>query len=134
MKIMKFKIGDEVWGIQRGWSEGIINGKITKIETVTTHNDKEIDVIYIQGDSWMMSGTVTEKDVYKSRNDAEKAYNAEIQNRIEEYKSKIHTVEDLVRFMFNENVAHAEEYTNYEARQAVIEKAKELLALNLGGK
>lgn len=132
MKIMRFKIGDEVWGIQRGWSEGIIHGKITKIETVTAHGGKEVDVIYIQGDSWMMSGTVAGQDVYESKNDAEQAYSAEIQNRIEEYKSKINTVEDLVRFMFNKNVAHAEEYTDYEARRAAIEKTKELLDIELG--
>lgn len=34
--------------------------------------------------------------------------------------------------MFNENVACAEEYTDYEARQAAIEKAKELLGIELG--
>ena len=80
----------------------------------------------------MLSGVVKEQDVYISKNDAEQAYNTEIQNRIEEYKSRINTVEDLVKFMFNENVTHAEEYTNYEARQAAIEKAKELLSIELG--
>ena len=62
----------------------------------------------------------------------EKAYKEEIQNRIKEYKSRINTVEDLVKFMFNENVTDIGEYTNYEAQQAAIEKAKELLGIELG--
>ena len=34
--------------------------------------------------------------------------------------------------MFNENVTDIGEYTNYEAQQAAIEKAKELLGIELG--
>lgn len=128
----KFKTGDKVWGIERGWAEGIIHGEITKIETVKDHEGKEINIIDIRGSSAMLSGTVKEEDVYMSKNDAEQAYNTEIQNRIEEYKSRINTVEDLVKFLFNENVVYSEEYTNYEARQAAIEKAKELLDIELG--
>lgn len=126
-----FKIGDKVWGIERGWREGIIYGEITKIETVKYCTGKEINVIEICGSSAMLSGSVKEEDVYMSKNDAEQAYNKEIQNRIEKYKLRINTVEDLVKFMFNENVACTEEYTDYEARQAVIEKAKELLDIEL---
>lgn len=128
----KFAIGDRVWGIERGWAEGIVHGEITKIETVKDCIGKEITVIDIRGSSAMLSRSVKEEDVYMSNNDAEQAYKEEIQNRIKEYKSRINTVEDLVKFMFNENVACAEEYTDYEARQAVIEKAKELLDIELG--
>lgn len=128
----KFQIGDHVWGIYRGWGEGIIHGEITKIEIVKDHKGREIRTVDIRGASALLSGLVKEEDIYKSKNEAEQAYNAEIQNRIKEYKSRINTIEDLVRFMFNENVAHAEEYTDYEARQAAIEKARELLGIELG--
>jgi hypothetical protein len=127
-----FKVGDHVWGIQRGWCEGIINGEIKKFETITHDNGKSAKLVYIRSNYAMLSGYVKEDDIYKSKSDAEKAYREEIQNRIKEYKSRINTVEDLVRFMFTENVAYAEEYTDYEARQAVIERTKELLDIELG--
>lgn len=127
-----FKVGDHVWGIQRGWWEGIINGEIKKFETITDYKGKSAKFVYIRNNYAMLSGYVKEDDIYKSKSDAEKAYKEEIQNRIKEYKSRINTVEDLVKFMFNENVICAEEYTDYEARQAAIEKAKELLGIELG--
>ena len=127
-----FKVGDHVWGIQRGWCEGIINGEIKKFETTTDYKDKSAKFVYIRNNYAMLSGYVKEDDIYKSKSDAEKAYKEEIQNRIKEYKSRINTVEDLVKFMFNENVTCAEEYTDYEARQAAIEKSKELLGIELG--
>jgi hypothetical protein len=127
-----FKVGDHVWGIQRGWCEGIINGEIKKFETTTDYKGKSTKFVYIRNNYAMLSGYVKEDDIYKSKSDAEKAYKEEIQNRIKEYKSRINTVEDLVKFMFNENVTCAEEYTDYEARQAAIEKAKELLGIELG--
>lgn len=127
-----FKVGDHVWGIQWGWCEGVINGEIKKFETTTDYKGKSVKFAYIRNNYAMLSGYVKEDDIYKSKSDAEKAYKEEIQNRIKEYKSRINTVEDLVKFMFNENVACAEEYTDYEARQAAIEKAKELLGIELG--
>lgn len=127
-----FKVGDHVWGIQRGWCEGIINGEIKKFETITDYKGKSAKFVYIRNNYAMLSGYAKEDDIYKSKSDAEKAYKEEIQNRIKEYKSRINTVEDLVKFMFNENVTCAEEYTDYEARQAAIERTKELLDIELG--
>lgn len=127
-----FNVGDYVWGIQRGWCEGIINGEIKRFETITHDNGKSAKLVYIRSNYAMLSDYVKGDDIYKSKSDAEKAYKEEIQNRIKEYKSRINTVEDLVRFMFTENVAYAEEYTDYEARQAVIERTKELLDIELG--
>lgn len=127
-----FKVGDHVWAIRRRWCEGIINGEIKKFETTTHDKGKSAKFVYIRNNNAMLSGYVKEDDIYKSKSDAEKAYKEEIQNRIKEYKSRINTVEDLVKFMFNENVSYGEEYTDYEARQAAIEKAKELLGIELG--
>lgn len=127
-----FKVGDYVWGIQRGWCEGIINGEIKRFETITHDKGKSAKLVYIRSNYAMLSGYVKEDDIYKSKSDAEKAYKEEIQNRIKEYKSRINTVEDLVKFMFNKNVTCVEEYRDYEARQAAVEKAKELLGIELG--
>lgn len=50
---------------------------------------------------------------------------------IENYKSQIKTVEDLVKFMYNNCVACCEEYTDWDARKAASERSKELLGINL---
>ena len=46
-------------------------------------------------------------------------------------KASIQTVEDLVRYMYDHVVANAEEYTDYDARRAVRERARELLNIDL---
>lgn len=52
--------------------------------------------------------------------------------RIARYKTKMPDVEGLVRFMFDNTVSSgAEEYTDWDARQAVSERAKELLGIDL---
>lgn len=47
-------------------------------------------------------------------------------------KASIRDVNDLVRFMYNHTIHGAEEYTEEDARQAVRERDKELLGIELG--
>lgn len=47
------------------------------------------------------------------------------------YRAEITDVKSLVQFMFDNTVSCAEEYTNWEARWACIEAAKDLLDLDL---
>ena len=42
-----------------------------------------------------------------------------------DYRNQIHSIQDLVRFMFEHTVSSAEEYTDWTARAVAIEKAKE---------
>ena len=51
---------------------------------------------------------------------------------IANYKSEILDIESLVRFMFDNTISTGScEYTDWEARQAVKERAKELLNIDL---
>lgn len=53
------------------------------------------------------------------------------ENIVKEYKDSIKDVNDLIRFMYNENVATAEEYTDWNARRAAKERTLELLGIEL---
>ena len=55
----------------------------------------------------------------------------EEENKIAEIKEKIKDTSDLVAFMYDHCVACAEEYTDWTARKAVKEIAKEMLGLDL---
>lgn len=66
-------------------------------------------------------------DVYAN----EKDYEKKSRNIINNYKKSIKDVNDLVKFMYNNRVAVSEEYTDWEARTAVKERAKELLNIDL---
>lgn len=47
------------------------------------------------------------------------------------YKQQIKTINDLVRVMFNQNVAYCEEHANWEACEAARQRAEELLGIEL---
>lgn len=66
------------------------------------------------------------ENCHLSRQKAIQTQTEKEQKQIQEYKNSIHTIDDLVAFCLTFCCAHAEEYTNYQARQAAIEKAKEL--------
>ena len=55
----------------------------------------------------------------------------EEEEKIAEIKAKIKDTGDLVAFMYDHCVACAEEYTDWTARRAVKELAKEMLGLEL---
>ena len=49
-----------------------------------------------------------------------------------ENKNVCKTIEDLVQFMYDNTVSCADEYTDWNARRAARERAKELLDIDLG--
>lgn len=63
--------------------------------------------------------------LYPTRDAAREAQDAERAVLKAKYREEIHSVEDLVRFMFDHTVSVCEEYTEYEAREVAIEKATE---------
>ncbi|MBD5583899.1 MAG: hypothetical protein HDQ88_02370 [Clostridia bacterium] len=69
--------------------------------------------------------------LFRTQSEANRALEAENNKQIEQYCARIHTVEDLVRFAFDETVSTAEEYTDMNARMAFAIKAKELLGIVL---
>ena len=69
--------------------------------------------------------TVPIYDIFKTKEDREQARIKRYNKKVQEYCEKINDITDLVFFMFNHNVALAEEYTDWEARKAAQIKANQ---------
>ena len=71
-------------------------------------------------------------NLYGSENELKEAIRKESQDRINDIKSNIHDINDFVKFLYDNCVATgACEYTDWDARKAAKEIAKEMLCLEL---
>ena len=125
------KIGQRVWFVEH-WSQCIHSAKITALgETeVSVRDPKKYPYADIKWDDGGNSGCLL-KDLYASREELQKELKKEEEKKIAEIKAKIKDAGDLVAFMYDHCVACAEEYTDWTARRAVKEIAKEMLGLDL---
>lgn len=91
------------------------------------------DIQTLEGQTYaIFNGTGCKlEDAYLSKQACLDAKQRSDEAEIEAIKAKIQTVEDLVRYMYNNVVSCAEEYTNWNARKAVAIRAKELLNIDL---
>lgn len=98
---------------------------------------REATIVRIKGDfadlKWTDGGsnTIRLTKLYHTNEECLHAMKLKSEQTIQNYKSQIKTVEDLVEFMYNNCVACAEEYTDWDARKAAAERAKELLNIDL---
>lgn len=81
-------------------------------------------------DSTYGSCDICTDNIYETLNDAQNANKRHSDTLQNEYREQIKSVEDLVKIMFN-NPCGGSEDIDWELREVVIEKAKELLNLNL---
>ena len=125
------KIGQKVWFLEP-WGQCIHSAKITALgETeVSVRNPEKYPYADIEWDDGGSSGCLL-KDLYASREELQKELKKEEEKKIAEIKAKIKNTGDLVAFMYDHCVACVEEYTDWTARRAVIEIAKEMLGLEL---
>lgn len=125
------KIGQKVWFLEP-WGQCIHSAKITALgETeVSVRNPEKYPYADIEWDDGGNSGCLL-KNLYTSREELQKELKTEEENKIAEIKAKIKDANDLVAFMYDHCVACAEEYTDWTARKAVKEIAKEMLGLDL---
>ena len=114
------KIGQKVWFLEP-WGQCIHSAKITALgETeVSVRYPKKYPYADIEWDDGGNSGCLL-KELKK-----------EEEKKIAEIKAKIKDVGDLVEFMYDHCVACAAEYTDWTARKAVKEIAKEMIGLEL---
>lgn len=120
---MKIKVNDTVWFDYKG--------------TVTTGVVKDLSetyvTVYVQSHTGKAKTTldVRVSKCFPTKEELVKAMKEEEDRRVSSFKEQITSVEDLVEFMFNHVVCWAEEYTDWDARRAARERAKELLNINL---
>lgn len=77
------------------------------------------------------SFAATEECIFKTKEDALKAYKESSNKLIEKYKNEIKTLEDLIKFPLSHCIACGEEYTEEEAREAYEIRAKEIIGILL---
>lgn len=127
-----FNIGEKAYFIEN-WTDNIIGGEITETG-MTKPTDKHPSQPYlrirIEGSHYDIRNQLTSK-CYPTTEAAKQAQKDKSDNLKNEYRNQIQTVDDLIRFMYNNNVHQCEEYTNWEARAVVREKAKELCGIEL---
>lgn len=120
----EIKIGMEVW-FENNW-DTICSGKVTKFY------DEAPEYVEIKG-TRETYGTMGAKiaNCYLTKEELLAALQTQSNQRQAEYCAAIKDVNDLVRFMYENNVCCAEEYTNWDARRAAKTRAKELLGIDL---
>ena len=125
------KIGQKVWFLEP-WGQCIHSAKITALGETEVSVRKTLKYLYakIEMDDGGMRGCPL-KNLYASREELQKELKKEEEKKIAEIKAKIKDAGDLVTFMYDHCVACAEEYTDWTARRAVKEIAKEMLGLEL---
>lgn len=125
----KFNVGDHVW-FEQTWA-GPTSGTIVEIvnaENKRTHENETWAKIHT--DDGASTGARIGR-MWSTKEECLAALKAEEKALVNKYKESIKDVKDLVKFMYDNNVATAEEYTDWEARRAARERAAELLGIDL---
>ena len=126
-----FSIGDTVYFIE-SWTTKVIRGKVTKVydNDVSIHCECSVDP---EG-NFMSESYGTDrarfKNLYATAQEAFDEKNREHLEIMSKYSNEIKDVQSLLRFAL-EHCLIGEEYTDYEAREVYIKKAKELLNIDL---
>lgn len=117
----KFNTGDTVY-YKGGWDDSSVErGVITKIE-----NDR----FTVKGKTQVGTFICTE-GLYETSEECRDAIRKENEAITKGYLDEITSVKDLVKFMYDNVVASAEDYTDWNARHAAHIKAQELLGIDL---
>lgn len=120
MELRDIRVGEDYYWSPRGYYTGVIPAKIkiTKIENGHPYG-KIVDSI-IRG-----SRGFNLQRVFRTEQEAKNHYQDEINTIKNNYRQQINSIEDLVQFCLDHCVACAEEYTDYDARNVAVEKARE---------
>ena len=127
-----FEIGQKVWFLEP-WS------KMPKSATIVSFETIKPDKVYtferkVAKLHWNDGGTnsMLVEDLYSTKEELLCAEKEKSRKRIENFKEEIKDVKDLIQFMLDNVVSTgAEEYVDCDARTAAIERAKELLNIDL---
>lgn len=127
-----FKIGQKVLFLEY-WSQMPKSATIVSFETIKPDKvytfERKVAKLH-----WDDGGTnsMLVKDLYSTKEELLCAEKEKSRKRIEKFKEEIKDVKDLIQFMSDNVVSTgAEEYVDWNARTAVIERAKELLNIDL---
>ena len=121
-----FSIGEHIW-FNQTWV-GLSGGTILSFNSIIGPN-KEPTSTFVE--IHLDNGGITVASLESIRHTKEELLKEDA-ILVANYKAEIPDIETLVHFMFNNTISTgSNEYTNWEARQAVKERAKELLDIDL---
>lgn len=126
-----FNIGNTAYFIE-AWSGHVIRGKITEVydDSVSIHCECYVDPEgNFKSKSYGTCGARFGK-LYSTAQEAFAEKNRKHLEIISKYSNEIKDVPSLLKFAL-EHCVTGEEYTDYEAREVYIKKAKELLNIDL---
>ena len=131
MENFEYKVGGSAY-FQESWTDEIIGGEILEVKNTqpTERNPKVVPYLVIKTSKYGKRDALA-KNCYPTREDALKAQHAAAEAKKARYRAEIHSIEDLVAFMYDHHVSCCEEYTDWEARTVARQKAKELLGIKL---
>lgn len=122
------KVGDDVW-FENKWVNGPVNGTVIELKETELPNSKTAPYAEINWKNGGTSGVLLE-NLFATKEELTAFIRARNTKKIQEIKNSLTDVNALVTYMFNTPLC-AEEYTDYVAREAVKQRAKELLNLEL---
>lgn len=124
-----FKVGDKVYFAWYDEPYTVKSGIIAEIKCLG-------DLIYIMIQDSITHGLymVLLEEIYRTESEIKAVLKREFYGKVNEVKKDIHTLEELLKFMYNNNLIIDEYNRNYvwEERVAVRELAKELCGIELG--
>lgn len=135
IKMYEFKVGDEVY-FTTPYSLDCyesMHGVIT--EFAQSLDSKNVfAVIRCGNEKFVREYHVFPKNLYRTKEEVEEILKREFRARVDEVKKDIHTLEDLLKFLYNNDVSVDEDDDDsvWEERVAVRELAKEICGIELG--
>lgn len=122
MKLADVKIGNKIY-FQEPWT-GACTAAVIKDIKLTEDGKPYFTVNCTDGD--VGSIDCMPEECYQTKEECNIAMRAKNKKEIKEYKNSMRTIDDMLNFALNNVIACAEEYTDWNARQAFIERATEL--------
>lgn len=120
---MKFEVGETVY-VNSSWS---VADRCYVVSKFVEGGNQFYKVA-----SYSLGGVFNtlEDSIFSTHKEALDAANAAFNKEVEEYKSEIKTVKDLLKFPLN-HCLDGDEYTDYAAIEAYKKRASELLNINI---
>lgn len=134
IKMYEFKVGDEVYfSPYRTDAYIVIHGKIAKFEQ-SLDPERKYAVIYCNDGRSVKEYHIFPEDLYCTDQEVKEVLKQRFRFEVNEVKKNIHTLEDLLKFLYNNDVSVDEDDDDsvWKERVAVRELAREICGIELG--
>lgn len=117
------------WGV---WSDLPVKARIIEVKAENGVEYAHVDCICDEESYTIGSQDVIFEKLFPSREALLQSVAQEERARIAEIKAEIRTMEDCIMYLYDHHIARGTEYTDWTARKAIQELARERWGLELG--